>query len=416
MNKQYQVSVVKRNDSTVKDTIKKAVDLIGGFEKFVKPGQSVLLKPNYTGLLVPGTGAVTSLEVQEGIILLLQKMGVTDITIGDGCGTVHIGTTKIFQETGVKAMADRLGVKTMDLNLDKMVEKTDPRFREIEQVKVAQTIYDVDLVINVPVIKTHAMTNATLSSKNLKGCIAPAEKRRFHNILLHQAIADMLCIMPPVLTIVDGLVAQEGLGPAEGTPVPLGIIMAGSNTVAIDGVCLDMMCMPVEDVKHLKYACEMGLGSCDLNDIEILGDGIDDLRRPFRRAVTEEKQFDGVELYTENSCCGCLSTLMIALGRMDAIGDLPLFKDLQVCIGTGGQLKDTELKKMCFIGRCAKAAYNRAKADPETADKAFLISEGCAPCALEVEEGIRRVYGIDRSDPNFCFAKANDIEEHKSKE
>ena len=47
---------------------------------------------------------------------------------------------------------------------------------------------DADLVINVPVIKTHAMCGATAAMKNMKGCIAPAEKRRFHKIHLHQAI------------------------------------------------------------------------------------------------------------------------------------------------------------------------------------------------------------------------------------
>lgn len=413
MNKKYKVSVVKRNGKSVQETIRKAVDLIGGLERFVKPGQKVLLKPNYTGLLIPGEGGVTSLEVQEGVILLLQELGVTDITIGDGCGTVHIGTTKIFQETGVKAMADRLGVKTMDLNLDRMVEKRDPRFREIDKVRVASTMYDVDLVINLPVIKTHAMTNATCASKNLKGAIAPAEKRRFHNILLHQAIADMLCVMPPVLTIVDGLVAQEGLGPAEGTPVALDMIMAGENTLAVDGVALDIMCMPLEDVQHLKLAQDMGLGSCLLDDIEVLGDDLAIFRRPFRRATTDIKEFPGVEIYSENACCGCISTLMIALGRMNAIGDLTKFKDLQVCVGTGVP-EGTVYKNMCFIGRCTRGAYTRACGDPANEGRVHMISEGCAPCALEVEEGIRSVYNIDRSDPNFCFTSAKVIETDKA--
>ena len=409
MEKKYQVSVVRQREMTVQETVRKAVDLIGGLKKFVQPGQRVLLKPNYTGLLVPGSGAVTSLEVQEAVVLLLQEMGVTDITIGDGCGTAHIGTTRIFEETGVKAMADRLNVKTIDLNLDRMVEKSDPRFREIDKVKVAQTMYDVDLVINLPVIKTHAMTNATCASKNLKGAIAPNEKRRFHKILLHQAIADMLCVMPPVLTIVDGLVAQEGLGPAEGTPVPLGIIMAGENTLAVDGVALNIMEMPLEDVKHLCCAVEMGLGSCDLKDIELLGDDIAEIRRPFRPATSDIKEFPGVEIYTENACCGCISTLMIALGRMNAIGDLPKFKDLQVCVGTTLP-DDVVFKNMCFIGRCTRTLYNKTSQEADKADKVHLICEGCAPCALEVEEGIRAVYNIDRSDPNFCFASAESIE------
>ena len=71
---------------------------------------------------------------------------------------------------------------------------------------------------------------------------------------------------------------------------------------------------------------------------------------------------------------------------------------------------------MCFLGRCTRALYAKYSKDPATADKVHLICEGCAPCALEVEEGIRAVYNIDRSDPNFCFASAESIEEQKNKE
>lgn len=408
----YKVSVVKHQEGTeVKDTVRKAVELIGGIEQYIKPGQSVLLKPNYTGLLSPGTGAVTSLEILEGIGLYLKECGVTDITIGDGCGTVHIGTQKIMDEVGVTDLANRLGAKTIDLNKTPMVDRTHPGFKEIESVRVSQFIYDVDLVINVPVIKTHAMCGATAAMKNMKGCIAPQEKRRFHKIHLHQAIADLQLVMPKYLTITDGLIAQEGLGPAEGTPVPLGIVMASDNPVAMDGVILEIMEMSPDDVMHVKLANEMGIGSIDLKDIDILGDGIDGIKRKFRPATTDIKDFDGVEIYECNACSGCIAALMITLGRLNAIGDLPMFKDLQVCIGTSKPEQLEEYKNFFYIGKCAKNIYEKEKSNPNV----HYIA-GCAPAGLEIEERIREVYQIDRSDPMFFTAGANAVDGMKSRE
>ncbi len=409
----YQVAVVKhREGCEVKDTVARAVGLIGGIEKFAKPGQTVMLKPNYTGLLSPDTGAVTSLLALEGITLFLQEHGITDITIADGCGTVHIGTQKIMDEVGVTALAEKLGVKTLDLNTTPMVEVKHEGYREIKSVKVSKAVLDADLVINVPVIKTHAMCGATAAMKNMKGCIAPAEKRRFHKIHLHQAIADLQLALPPYLTITDGLIAQEGLGPAEGTPVPLNIIMASENPVAMDGVILEIMQMSPDDVKHIKLAAEMGLGSIDLKDIDILGDGIDGIKRKFRPATTDIKEFDGVEIYECNACSGCIAALMITLGRLNAIGDLPHFKDIQVCVGTGKPANLKEYKNFFYIGKCAKAIYEKEHA--KYPDQVHYIA-GCAPAALEIEERIREVYNFDRSDPMFFTAGAQAVDGMRSK-
>jgi len=359
-----------------------------------------MLKPNYTGLLSPKTGAVTSLEVLEGVILTLQEFGIKDIIIADGCGTVHVGTNRIFDKIGVIALAKRLSATTLDLNLCRMVSKTHQGFIELASCKVAECIYNVDLVINIPVIKTHAMTWVSAAMKNMKGVLAPTEKRRFHTINLHQAIADLQLILPKCITIVDGLIAQEGLGPAEGTPVPLDIIIAGDNMVAVDGVILEIIGMERKDVKYIDLADKMGIGSCDMDHIEVLGEDISTIKRSFRPAITDIKEFPGVEIYEEDACSGCIAALMIALGRMNSIGDLPMFKNLQVCIGRKKPIALKEYKNFFYIGNCARAIYEK---ESKISKKVHFIA-GCAPAALEIEERIREVYGIDRSDPDFCFA------------
>jgi len=81
MTKKHQVSVVKVQNDQLKDAVQQAVDLVGGIAKYVKPGQKVLIKPNYVGMLDPKTGAVTSLEMLEAITLCLfwGFVSITDI-------------------------------------------------------------------------------------------------------------------------------------------------------------------------------------------------------------------------------------------------------------------------------------------------------------------------------------------------
>lgn len=406
MEKKYQVSVVKKNENTLKETVKTALDLIGGLEKFVRPGQKVMIKPNYTGDLDPNEGGVTSVETQEAIIQVLNDYGIDDITIAEGCGCVHIGTMRIFDNVGVTEMAKRYNVKLVDLNKCPTREIFDERFKEIESVKVSEGLFGYDLIINVPVIKTHAQCVATCAVKNMKGGVAPKEKRHFHAVHLHQAIADFNLILPKTIVIVDGIVGQEGMGPAEGDRVPLGLIIAGDNAVAVDGVVLSIMGIDPQEVKHVIYAADLGIGSYKLEDIEVLGEKIHNVRRPFRKAETDIKEYPGVEIFESNACSGCINSLVIALNRIRGCGDLDKFKDLQLCIGTD-KPKGADYKNFFYIGKCALTNYN-AEVEKHPDNVHFIA--GCAPAGLEIEERIREVYGIERSNPLYYAAakKATD--------
>lgn len=392
--KKYQVSVVEQKGKSYLEMVREAVELIGGIEKYVLPGQKVMLKPNYTADLDPKSGALTSNEILEAVIVYLQESGITDITIGEGCGTVHIGTMRIYEKLGVTALAEKYGVRLVDLNKTKLVKLTDPRFTEVGQIMVSEEAYQHDLVINIPVIKTHAQCGVTLALKNMKGIVAPAEKRRFHSLDLNRAIAEMNLILPKTLVIMDGLTGQEGMGPSEGTPVPLGIVMAGENAVAVDGVCCALMSIDPQEIKYIQHCERFGLGSSSLEDIEILGDGIDGVKRPFRKAVGNLKAYEGVELYTKNACSGCMNSLILTLNRIYGGGDLERFKDLQLCIGTVDP--DVEHKNFFFIGKCTAASYNKHKDDPNV-----HFVPGCAPAALQIEESLREICKVDRSKPLF---------------
>lgn len=389
--KKYQVSLSVRGCRSCKETLKEAFDRLGGLESFVKPGQKVMLKPNYTGDLDQRDGAITSNAVQEGMIQLLKEYGIDDITIAEGCGTVHIGTKKIFENCGIADIARRYDVKLLDLNTCPMRTVDNLGAVFLKQLQMSEGLFGYDLVINMPVIKTHVQCVFTCAVKNMKGAVSPKFKRYFHATELHQCIADFQLALPRHITVVDGLVGQEGMGPAEGVPVPLDVIIVGENSVAVDGVAMAIAQINPEDVKHVVLAAELGIGSYKLEDIDILGVPIEKVSRKFKPAITDLVSYDGVEIYGENACSGCINSLVIALNRLRDSGDLAKFKDLQIKLGAG-KPACSEYKNFFYLGKCSHAF---GKKEAEANENVHLI-DGCAPCALEIEERIREVYGIDR--------------------
>ena len=175
----YPVSIVKKKEN-VYDTVKQAMDYLGGMEAFVKPGQSVLLKPNCTGPLGSDDGAVTSNAVMESIIRLVKQAGAGKVDIVEGSGAFHLGTQKIYDVLGVTGLARKLGVGLYDANQMEFRKVTSEKFCFMDYIEICSAVWDYDVIINIPVIKTHPITDITAVYKNMNGLLSPKDKRRFH--------------------------------------------------------------------------------------------------------------------------------------------------------------------------------------------------------------------------------------------
>lgn len=401
--KKDKVSIVKVKGGQVQDAVRQAMEWLGGFQAFLKPGQSVMLKPNYTGNLPQDSGGVTSNVVMESIIRLLQEAGAGRIVILEGCGTIALGTRKICENLGIDKIAERYGVELWDANLMEMCTETDEHFQELKEVTFVRAVRDFDLVINVPVMKTHPLVDVTVAMKNMNGLLEPTEKRHFHDVNLRQAIVDFHHVLPGYLTIVDGITAMEGMGPAEGMPVPLGIIMAGTNPVVVDATAARIMGFDPEKIVYLQYAQKAGLGSIGETEIEILGNRVEEVKRTFAPAEPGKLAFDGVEIREEKSslhCVGCRAVVAIALNRIRAAGQLDAFHGMKILLHDDPS-ENLELKsgeKLFCIGNCTEHYFSCC----DNPDVYFV--KGCAPAGLTVEEAIRNAYGVPRLNVEMTAA------------
>lgn len=262
----------------------KALEMIEADVDGVLSGEKpVLIKPNYINSRHPSTGITTDSRVIEGIVKFLKERKIEEIIIGEGSGFGD--TFEAFKVAGVDAVAERYGVKLVDLNKDEFVEVNPPNPLSLGKVKVAKTALE-SIIISVPKLKPHREAMVTLSLKNMMGALAT--KGIMHGGLsLSKNIVDLASVLKPSLAVIDGIIAGEG-HETSGNPIEMDLVIAGTDPVAVDAVGAAVMGIEPTEVKHLVLAEKKGLGTCNLEQITVLGENIEKVKRKFNRSLSSK--------------------------------------------------------------------------------------------------------------------------------
>ncbi len=186
---------------------------------------------------------------------------------------------KFFELNEINRL-EEYGIKIKNLNGDEFKKniKIDNSL-SLKSVNIARTALDASCIISVPSLKTHNMAKTTLSMKNMMGTIMP--KSIMHSNI-HKKIADLVSILRPKMKfqVIDGIIGSNGweLG---GKPIQMDLIIAGEDPVVVDRVRSAIMGYGMDKVKYLKYGEQKGLGTANLDNIEIIGKTIDEVHHKF---------------------------------------------------------------------------------------------------------------------------------------
>lgn len=257
----------------------------------IKAGQRVLLKVNLTYPSPSGGGVVTNREVLRSVIKLCQEQG-GEVIVADGTGSTNGDTTVEFQTAGYEEIIEETGVEFFDLNSYPNVTKKLPDGLAAKEYLVSKLLDEVDVLISLPVLKTCAQNlGVTLSLKNLIG-ITPCDsdgtyRKQLHKQGIAESIADLGRLQRIDFAIVDGTVGMEGNGPIFGDPVPMDLIIAGADALAVDAVGAAVMGFSPQSISYLRLLASNGLGTIDLNRIVVKGNSIAQVRRDFKRPADE---------------------------------------------------------------------------------------------------------------------------------
>ena len=264
-----------------KQAVQEAVDglfaLCGGVERFVKPGQRVLIKLNLLMKRDPSQATTTHPAVAEAIVRAVQRAGATPI-LADSPGGPYTKCmlAGVYEACGMKAVADATGCA---LNDDfSTTTRYLPEGRAARHLDLLGVLDHVDAVITVGKLKTHGLTTMTGCVKNLYGTVPGTTKVEYHARyqdvgLFSDMLLDICAAVKPSFAILDAVVGMEGEGPSGGRPREIGALIGSSNPHAVDAVGARLIGLAPRQVTTLQAAQKRGL----LPEYALVGDTIEPL-------------------------------------------------------------------------------------------------------------------------------------------
>jgi len=333
-----QAEQIPISNAEVEAMVQRAVAQAGGLEEIIEPGDSVVLKVNLVeDGWSPGDGVTTDPRVTRAVVRLAQAAGAETVAIveGSACGRDgYFGrdvTRYAFHDSGYDSdwdmIDDETGVQLFDLNdaggidqhdPDKVTLVTIPNGLIRTQYYVPNVLLNCDVLVSIPTFKNHSATGITLSLKNRVGCapsdiyhapFAPYDNQMkwgvVHSVdsgfprnvsgeypvppptsdeklLPHYAIVDLNLVRPQDFVVVDGLVGitRGPVGNDQASP-PMGLVLAGEDSVAVDTVATLVMNYDPAYVEHIAWANQRELGTMETSVITVLGDHVATVRRDF---------------------------------------------------------------------------------------------------------------------------------------
>jgi uncharacterized protein (DUF362 family) len=302
----------------VRQGVQATLDGLGGLGDVIRPGDRVAIKPNLTGgtgvMPPPGVPAIESYithpEVVRALGEMLRDAGAGQLFIVEG-----VFDAESYPLWGYEEVAGALGATLIDLNIpqpynDFISAPVGPGWFVYPEYTINPILQEVDVFVSVAKMKCHWSCGLTLSLKNLIGVVPISYYRcgpdHWYRSDLHGcdgdfktrlpgAIVDLNRIRPIHLALIDGIkTAEAGEGPWIQTmaPVAPGVLIAGVNPVATDAVSAAVMGFDptisypaapfLRSDNHLSLAQQMGLGPHRLEEIEVVGAAIDDVRYEFK--------------------------------------------------------------------------------------------------------------------------------------
>ncbi|MBN3033729.1 MAG: DUF362 domain-containing protein [Candidatus Saganbacteria bacterium] len=281
------VSLVECSDydlPSVDTAIQQSFDNLGGLARFVKPGQTVLIKPNALLGASPEHAVTTHPAIISAVIKAVIKAGAAAL-VGDSPGNAYANAEKTMSETGIKAAAEAAGGKMVYFQTEGVARLKSPSGgTKLPLIPIARPVLDADAVINLAKLKTHGLTLYTGAIKNMFGSVPGFNKTLFHLNCQNPrdfaaAIVDVYELTKPELNIIDAVVGMEGRGPSGGAPRRLGVIIASADGVAADAVGSYLMGYEPLEIGTTALAYRRGLGEARLEKIEVVGGSLEAVRQ-----------------------------------------------------------------------------------------------------------------------------------------
>jgi uncharacterized protein (DUF362 family) len=240
--------------------VRRALEAMGGMGAFVKRGERVAVKPNVGWNRLPEQAANTEPLVVAEVVRLALAAGAAEVWVTDN----PVNTAeRCFARSGIADAARAAGAK--------VVLPSERAFRLVEvagaTLRVAEVLWplvDADRIINLPVVKQHGLSRATLSMKNWYGVLG-GHRARLHQDI-HRSVVDLATLVKPTLTVLDATRILLANGPSGGSlddVKRLDTVAVSADEVALDAFGASLLGLSPDDVGSIALGEKAGLGRAD---------------------------------------------------------------------------------------------------------------------------------------------------------
>jgi len=264
-----------RSPERVLSVVREAINLLGGMAKFVKAGNTVLIKPNQTVFYSAEEGCTTDPLVVGALVRLAKEAGAKRVQVAESSGG-FFSSLECMKVTGMAAVAEREGAELVDLGSDDVENRTVeiPRGLFIKECPIPAPLLDADVIINAPKAKNHHIEPISGALKNWVGAVNQTWRNHNHGDAEHiPRFMDIMTVTKPHLCVTDALICGEGDGPIANLPRWCGAIIASADPVATDVTICRLLGHDPEKLNFAKEAERRGLGT--RSEIEYVGTPLD---------------------------------------------------------------------------------------------------------------------------------------------
>jgi uncharacterized protein (DUF362 family) len=271
----------KRYDLPLKEIIIKGIKLFGLEVK----GKRIILKPNLVEFDPKGV-INTNPAVIEAAIDSFRTLGAAEVMVAEGPGHRR-DNEYLLSASGLYDVVREHRVRYVDLNSDDVrAAPVRSSFTNFSQLYLPETLFNADLLVSMPKLKTHHWVGVTLAMKNMFGIIPGTVYGWPKNILhwqgINESILDINSSLPlPQFAIIDGIVGMEGNGPLQGQAKQSGVLIFGDDFVSVDATAARLMKLEPRKIKYLAKADEF-LGNLTYEKIEQIGEKLDSVQQDFQ--------------------------------------------------------------------------------------------------------------------------------------
>ena len=250
---------VRRGDET-RRLLRECLDEIGGIQTFVRSGDKVVIKVNICGGNPKRRGSFTSIEIADELTKLVKDVGAKPFIVD--ADMIWTEFWPVADAEGYTEWAKRTRTKLWNLSERR---RTYLDFEgTLKKTEVSKDMITADVIISVPTMKTHILTGITMGMKNMYGTFPQMDKAVYHKVGIEEVVFEVNKAFSPNLTIIDGSIGGEAMGPLSSKAVDFKTIVASGNVVVADTIACHLIGYEPLKIKHIRLAHEAGLGNAEV--------------------------------------------------------------------------------------------------------------------------------------------------------